>query len=222
MKLPGIGPYTAGAVACFAYERDAAFLNTNMRRILHRYFFGLKAATTATNKELSKIVGKLVPPQRGWRWNPALMETGALVCTARSPRCEECPLREGCRARIEAASAGWPKPERKTPAYRYEDSNRYYRGRVLAELRGRARIAKALRCASSAGGSGTTSTSRIPTSSSPPWRASARTDWRSSRLDRRRVRPGWWPRSGHLMVPDRKSRKAFRWIRGSACPEHCG
>ena len=63
------------------------------------------------------------------------METGALICTARSPRCEECPLREGCRARSEATSAGWPKPERKTPAYRYEDSNRYYRGRVLAELR---------------------------------------------------------------------------------------
>ena len=135
MKLPGIGPYTAGTVACFAYERDAAFLDTNMRRVLHRYFFGLKAATTATDKELSKMAGKLVPPQRGWRWNQALMETGALVCTARSPRCEECPLREGCRARIEAASAGWPKPERKTAAYRYEDSNRYYRGRVLAELR---------------------------------------------------------------------------------------
>jgi len=63
------------------------------------------------------------------------METGALLCTARSPRCDECPLREGCRARIEATSSGWPQPERKSLAYRYEDSNRYYRGRVLAELR---------------------------------------------------------------------------------------
>jgi A/G-specific adenine glycosylase len=135
VELPGIGPYTAGAVACFAHERDAAFLDTNMRRVLHRYFFGLKATTTATDKELLRVAGELVPPKRGWRWNQALMETGALVCTARRPRCEGCPLREGCRARVEAMSAGWPKPERKTPARRYEDTNRYYRGRVLARLR---------------------------------------------------------------------------------------
>jgi A/G-specific adenine glycosylase len=135
VKLPGVGPYTAGAVACFAYERDAAFLDTNMRRVLHRYFFGLKAATSATDKELLSIAAELVLPQRGWRWNQALMETGALICTARSPRCEACPLREGCRARDEAISAGWPKPERKTPVYRYEDSKRYYRGRVLSVLR---------------------------------------------------------------------------------------
>lgn len=134
-KLPGIGPYTAGAVACFAYERDAAFLDTNMRRVLHRYFCGLKATTAATDRELLRIAGELVPPKRGWRWNQALMETGALVCTARRPRCEACPLRPGCRARTEATSTGWPEPERTIPARRYEDTNRYYRGRVLAELR---------------------------------------------------------------------------------------
>jgi A/G-specific adenine glycosylase len=65
IELPGIGPYTAGAVACFAYERDAAFLDTNMRRILHRYFFRLKAATMATDKELLSIATELVPPGRG-------------------------------------------------------------------------------------------------------------------------------------------------------------
>jgi A/G-specific adenine glycosylase len=135
VKLPGIGPYTAGAVACFAFERDAAFLDTNMGRVLHRYFFGLKAATSATDRERLQIAKELVPPKRGWRWNQALMETGALVCTARVPRCDECPLREGCRARAEASESGWPRPEKKIPAYRYEDSNRYYRGRVLAELR---------------------------------------------------------------------------------------
>jgi A/G-specific adenine glycosylase len=135
LKLPGVGPYTAGAVACFAYERDVAFLDTNMRRALHRFFFGLTAATPETNRELMGKAIELLPPGRGWRWNQALMETGALLCTARSPRCGECPLREGCRARAEATSSGWPKPERKSQAYRYEDTNRYYRGRVLAELR---------------------------------------------------------------------------------------
>jgi A/G-specific adenine glycosylase len=135
LKLPGIGPYTAGAVACFAYESDAAFLDTNMRRVLHRYFFGLEDATTATNKKLLTIAKELVPPKRGWRWNQALMETGALICTARIPRCDECPLRQTCRARAEVTSAGWPKPERMTSVHSYEGSNRYYRGRVLAELR---------------------------------------------------------------------------------------
>lgn len=135
VKLPGIGPYTAGAVACFAYERDAAFLDTNMSRVLRRYFFGLRPATPPTDRELLATATELVPPQRGWRWNQALMETGALVCTAHKPRCAECPLREGCRARAEADVAGWPKPERKPAAHRYEESNRYLRGKVLAELR---------------------------------------------------------------------------------------
>src|ERR671929_1960943 len=126
IKLPGIGPYTAGAVACFAFEKDAVFLDTNMRRVLHRYFFGLKAATSATDKELLQIANQLVPPERGWRWNQALMEAGALVCATRSPRCEECPLSKGCRARGEASESGWPKPEKKSRAYRYEESNRYY------------------------------------------------------------------------------------------------
>jgi A/G-specific adenine glycosylase len=135
VKLPGIGPYTAGAVACFAYERDAAFLDTNMRRVLQRFFFGLKAVEPATDRDLLGIATELVPPGHGWRWNQALMETGALLCTARSPQCDECPLHEACRARVEAASVGWLRPERKSPAYRYEGSNRYYRGRVLAELR---------------------------------------------------------------------------------------
>ena len=135
LKLPGVGSYTAGAVACFAYERDAAFLDTNMRRVLHRIFFGLNSATSARDGELLKIAMELVPPGRGWWWNQALMETGALLCTARSPRCDGCPLREGCRAREEATSVGWPRRERKNPPHRYEHSNRYYRGRVLAELR---------------------------------------------------------------------------------------
>src|SRR4051794_565852 len=94
IRLPGIGPYTAGAVACFAYERDAVFLDTDMRRVLrrvlHRLFLGLKPATSATDKELLAIAEELAPPGRGWRWNQALMETGALICNARSPRCDEC------------------------------------------------------------------------------------------------------------------------------------
>ncbi len=135
VKLPGIGPYTAGAVACFAYERDVAFFDTNMHRVLRRLFFGVDDPKPATDRELIEIAAELVPPGRGWGWNQALMETGALICTARKPSCDDCPLREGCSARAETLSTGWPQPARKTPAFKYEDSNRYYRGRVLAELR---------------------------------------------------------------------------------------
>jgi A/G-specific adenine glycosylase len=75
------------------------------------------------------------PEDRGWQWNQALMETGALICTARKPSCDGCPLRDGCRARREVEAAGWPRPERKGRSDRYQDTNRFYRGRVLAELR---------------------------------------------------------------------------------------
>jgi hypothetical protein len=68
------------------------------------------------------------------------METGALVCTARSPRGDECPLRKGCSARVVATSSGRPRAQRWSPAYRYEGSKVCYRGRVLAELRKISRV----------------------------------------------------------------------------------
>ncbi len=84
VKLPGIGPYTAGAVACFAYERDVPFFDTNMHRVLHRVFFGPDVpAATAKPKEVMDLAAGLVPPGRGWAWNQAVMEFGALRCTAR-------------------------------------------------------------------------------------------------------------------------------------------
>ncbi len=138
VKLPGVGPYTAGAVACFAFERDAAFFDTNMRRVLHRLFFGPDVPSpTAPDREVAGIAEALVPSGSGWQWNQALMEFGALRCTARRPACEGCPLREVCRSHpgITEALANTPRRARKSPELRYEDSNRYLRGRVLAQLR---------------------------------------------------------------------------------------
>jgi A/G-specific adenine glycosylase len=152
MKLPGIGPYTAGAVACFAYERDAAFLDTNMRRILHRYFFGLKAATTATDKELSKIVGKLVPPQRGWRWNPALTGDGRPCLHCAQPPLRIVPAARGLSRKDQGGISRLAEAGE-------EDAGLQVRGlEPLLPRKGagrttwgaRARTAKALRCASSA------------------------------------------------------------------------
>ena len=137
VKLPGIGPYTAGAVACFAFEEDAAFLDTNARRVLHRLFFGAEVPEpTAKEKQLLSLAEALVPRGRGWEWGQAVIEFGALRCTARKPTCEPCPLSALCAARptIRAKLATLPRAER--AARRYEGSNRYYRGRALAALRG--------------------------------------------------------------------------------------
>ena len=90
-ELPGVGPYTAGAVACFAYERPVPTVDTNVRRVLERAF---------APKDIWTLAEKLVPKNgaRAWRFNQALMELGALVCTARKPKCPECPVRSDCLA----------------------------------------------------------------------------------------------------------------------------
>jgi A/G-specific adenine glycosylase len=89
--LPGVGRYTAGAVACFAYEKPVPTVDTNVRRVLERVF---------APKDVWVLAEKLVPKngERAWRFNQALMELGALVCKARSPLCPECPVRSDCRA----------------------------------------------------------------------------------------------------------------------------
>ena len=94
-KLPGIGAYTAGAIAAFAYERDVAFLDTNMRRVISRVIFGSESARESNAIEAANA---LVPPGHGWTWNQALIEFGALQCTARRPACIICPLRDECAA----------------------------------------------------------------------------------------------------------------------------
>jgi A/G-specific adenine glycosylase len=136
--LPGIGPYTAGAVACFAFERPAAFVDTNVRRVLHRMFLGAEVPEPAVpDGEVLALAKGLVPEDGAdaWEWNQALIELGALVCTARRPLCEACPVRNRCEARpvIRGALAGLSGAE--GGAVRFEGSNRYYRGRVLAALR---------------------------------------------------------------------------------------
>jgi A/G-specific adenine glycosylase len=96
--LPGVGRYTAGAVACFAYEKPVPTVDTNVRRVLTRVFGNAKVEMR--NAELWKLASRLVPKDgpRAWRFNQALMELGALVCKARQPKCPECPVRSDCRA----------------------------------------------------------------------------------------------------------------------------
>ncbi|GAC1383701.1 MAG: A/G-specific adenine glycosylase [Herpetosiphon sp.] len=144
-QLPGIGPYTAGAVACFAFERDVAFMDTNIRRVIRRLLLGSDDEASGGDRRLLELAQGAVPPEQGWSWNQAVMELGALVCTASRPQCFRCPLVGECRAyaawrsadeqvvlqpQVVAARTG--VAERPAP---FHLSSRFFRGRIIAALR---------------------------------------------------------------------------------------
>lgn len=143
LRLPGIGPYTAGAVACFAYGQDVAFMDVNIRRVLVRVWADPTLPIPRDGDLLTDAVSR-IPAGQGWAWNQALMELGATVCTAKTPACPRCPLRAECRdyaARRDADQALLPIPARPTkrvaekPPERFIGSNRFFRGRVVDALR---------------------------------------------------------------------------------------
>jgi A/G-specific adenine glycosylase len=95
--LPGVGRYTAGAVASFAYGEPAPILDTNVRRVLSRIFVRRRAARPAEEeRRLWALAGAVIPEGDAWAMNQALMDFGATVCAARSPGCPTCPLRSLC------------------------------------------------------------------------------------------------------------------------------
>lgn len=132
-KLPGLGPYTAGAVAAFAFERDVAFLDTNMRRVVTRLVFGVESVP---ERDVLAAAQELLPEGHGWEWNQALIEFGALQCTARKPACIVCPLSAHCVAFPHIQGSLATAKTRSRPAERFETSSRYYRGRIVEQLRG--------------------------------------------------------------------------------------
>lgn len=138
--LPGIGTYTAGAIACFAFEQDVAFIETNMRRVLHRVFLGPALPTPLANdREITSLAATLLPKGRGWDWNQALIEFGALHCTARNPLCAVCPIQQECSAwpDIQAQLVAQPRGSKAKREGPFIESNRYFRGRVVDALRER-------------------------------------------------------------------------------------
>ncbi len=95
--LPGVGRYTAGAVLSFAFGRDAAVLDTNVRRVLGRVFFGpCRLKRLRGDKRMWDLAAALVPAGRAYDFNQALMDFGATWCTPRRPRCAPCPMRRSC------------------------------------------------------------------------------------------------------------------------------
>ena len=132
-SLPGVGPYTASAIASIAYGEPVAAVDTNARRIAARYLFGAEPYEVATS-ELAPAAAGWVHRARPGDWNQALMDLGREVCRPR-PRCDVCPFR-GCRFRA-SGRVGRPS-SRRQPAF--EGSLRQVRGRILAELRDRSAV----------------------------------------------------------------------------------
>ncbi|HEX6501214.1 MAG TPA: A/G-specific adenine glycosylase [Micromonosporaceae bacterium] len=134
LGLPGVGSYTARAVAAFAFGQRVPVVDTNVRRVLARALDGRGDAGPATTVRDLAAVEALLPavPAQAARASVAFMELGALVCTARQPRCAQCPLATGCAWRLagQPAEAG---PSRRRQ--RYAGTDRQVRGLLLAVLR---------------------------------------------------------------------------------------
>jgi A/G-specific adenine glycosylase len=139
--LPGIGPYTARAIRAFGFDCDEAAVDTNLRRVIHRVYFGIEWPPRASERELERAAQAALAPGRGHDWNGALMDLGATICTARAPKCLVCPLREDCAAApVDAAALAELARRRarsRSPGERvpFEQTRRYARGRVIDRLR---------------------------------------------------------------------------------------
>ena len=141
--LPGIGPYTAAAIRAFAFEHDDVALDVNIRRVVHRLRFGIEHPPAATSTEIDAAARELLPSGDAHRWNSAMMDLGATLCTARAPKCASCPLRAWCaaapcgEARIAEAAHMRRRERRRGPQsrLRFEETRRFVRGRVLDRLR---------------------------------------------------------------------------------------
>ncbi len=133
-SLPGIGVYTASAVAAFAYRQRHPVVDTNVRRVVARCVGGQADAGDVTTQADRDAVGRLLPgePEQAARASAAFMEIGALVCGARAPRCTACPLRTMCAwNRLGMALPGVPSRRRQA----YAGTERQIRGALLATLR---------------------------------------------------------------------------------------
>jgi A/G-specific adenine glycosylase len=131
--LPGVGPYTAAAVASFAFQQRHAVLDTNVRRVLARLFGGRELPGPAPTVAEITLAESLLPaePALAARWSVAIMELGALVCTAAAARCGDCPVLADCAWH----QAGRPASLTRRPGQSYQGTDRQCRGRLLAVLR---------------------------------------------------------------------------------------
>ena len=131
--LPGIGRYTAHAIACFAHGRNLPVVDVNIQRVLSRIFRRMDlAGGTVSERDAWELAAKVLPA-KAYDWNQALMDFGALVCTARSPKCESCPVTSVCLSSGRIANDITTRPKAE-PAHR-GIPRRIWRGAVVEALR---------------------------------------------------------------------------------------
>lgn len=143
LTLPGIGPYTAESVKAFAFHKPTAALDVNIRRIIHRWFFGSDIPVQKiSEKALAAKALACVPQTKAFDWNSALMDFGSGICKARRPLCKLCPVKEYCRAYPAILKAQPTKQKRSEPSPLSTPSipNRIYRGRIVEHLRTHSRV----------------------------------------------------------------------------------
>jgi A/G-specific adenine glycosylase len=138
LALPGIGPYTASAVACFAYDANVAVVDTNIYRVLSRLVNGVQAPSRA---EVEPLATEFLPEDDASAWHQALMDIGATLCTVSTPRCMLCPLLATCSAAPALQDGADRKLAEASVPYapkqaKFAGSTRFYRGRVVEALRG--------------------------------------------------------------------------------------
>ncbi len=162
-RLPGIGPYTAGALMVFAHNRPGSCVDVNVERIVRRVFFpgtaGTAKARTSKNKKIitnKRITRKMItteiitksgiekafldsfPPGRAADYGNALMDFGSAVCTAAKPRCAECPVYATCRSKGERPDEKNLRAKKQQPAFLH--SNRWWRGQILKAVNENGRV----------------------------------------------------------------------------------
>jgi A/G-specific adenine glycosylase len=140
--LPGVGPYTARAVASIAFGIPVGAVDTNVRRVLGRALAGSDAGTVSP-ATMQAMADASVDPDRPGDWTHAVMDIGATVCRPRTPHCESCPLRAWCRFAVASAPAAPPRDGRRLrspspsrpPAVPFPGTTRWLRGRIVDRLR---------------------------------------------------------------------------------------
>ena len=133
LTLPGVGTYTAAAVASFAFGRRETVVDTNIRRVHARVLSGKALPAPALNAAEMRLAVALLPEDdaASVAWNVSVMELGALVCTARSPKCAACPVQHRCAW----LAAGEPAPEYVPKGQAWAGTDRQVRGALMAVLR---------------------------------------------------------------------------------------
>lgn len=128
--LPGIGEYTSAAICAFAFNQPTLVLDVNIRRLFARYYDGVETPSASPSQYERKIRYELIPDQ-GAQWAAATMEFGALICTARNPACDSCPIAQSCAWR----DAGYPASEIVKKSQAWAGTDRQCRGVVVQALR---------------------------------------------------------------------------------------